>query len=85
MQEMQMAGHAGLVHLRVEQRMGCIVRIVGVTRMDLDMAVGVGVARDIGDDCEAYPYAALYPNSSAEEENLSTSGEELSSDIRSSV
>ena len=85
MQEMQMAGHAGLVHRRVEQRTGCIIHIVRVARIDLDMSIGVGVARDIRVNREAYPYAALLPNSSAEAEHLSSFGVEPSSDIRSSV
>ena len=85
MQYLHTAGHPGLVHLRMEDRTARITQVVRIARMALEMAIGVGVARDIGDDCEAYPYAALYPTSNAKEEHLSNSGEELSSDIRSSV
>ena len=63
--------------------MALIIQIVRVDRMALEMAIVVGVGRDIGVDCEAYPYAALYPCSSAEAEPLSRFGLELSNDIRS--
>ena len=59
MQEMQMAGHGGLVHLRGEDRRARIPQLVRICPMALDMAVGVGVARDSRVTCEAYPYALL--------------------------
>ena len=82
---MQMAGHPGLVDLRVEDRMARISKVGRVARMDLDMAIGVGVARDIGVGREAYPYAGLNPSSSAEAQPLSRSGVEPFSAIRTSV
>ena len=69
----------------MEARTARIKQIVRVARMALDMAIGVGVARDIGVDCEAYHYAALFPSSSAEARFLSSSGEELFNDIKCSV
>ena len=65
-----MACYPCLVHLRVEDRMARIIQVVYVARIALDMSIGIGVARDIGLDCEAYHYGALYPNSSAEAEHL---------------
>ena len=53
--------------------------------MALEMAIGVGVVRDSRVDWEAYPYAALFPSSSAEAKFLSSSGEELFNDIKGSV
>ena len=85
MQYLHTAGHPGLVHLRMEDRTARITQVVRIARMALDMAIGVGVVRDIAADRDAYPNAALYPSSSAKEEHLSNSGEELSSDIGSSV
>ena len=85
MQHLHTAGHPGLVNLRAEVRRARNIQILRVARMALDMAIGVGVAREIGVDCEAYPDAALYPCSSGEAEPLSSSGVEPSNDIRSSV
>ena len=85
MQYQHTAGHPGLVPLRVEDRTALIIQIVRVPRMALEMAIGEGVAPDIGVDRDAYPYAALNPCASAEVEPLSNSGEELSGDIGSSV
>ena len=85
MQYLHTAGHQGLVHRRLEDRTARIIQIVRIARMDVDVVIGVGVARDIGDDCEAYPHAALYPCSSAEAEPISSSGVEPSSEISSSV
>ena len=83
MQDLLSAGHPGLVHLRVEDRMARIIQVLQVPRMALDMAIGVVVARDIGVDREANRYSALYPSSGADAQFRSGSGVEPFSDIRS--
>ena len=62
MQDPQIAGHLGLVHVRAEDRTARIRRIrhnSRIDRMDLDtahdIAIGVGISREIGLDRDAYP------------------------------
>ena len=85
MQHLQTAGHPGLVRVRMEDRTARISQVVRVALKAIDMAFGVGLAREIGFDCEAYPYSALYPSSRGEAQPLSSSVVEPFSDIGSSV
>ena len=85
LQHLHTAGHPGLVHLRAEVRRARNIQILRVAHMALDMATGLGAAREFGIDCEGYRDAALYPYSSAEAESISRSGVDPSSHIGSSV